>query len=175
MAFVTGHERDDRDDSKVEWSKLSTAVGTLVFFMGVRNLPEICRRLTENGRPPTTPVAVIRWGTLPEQQTVTGALDDIVDKVRSARLKPPAVIIVGDVVRLREQLNWFEQRPLFGRTILVTRAREQAGDFKSRLEELGARLHRNFRPSTSSLPLPGSRWIMPSGALKSTIGWSSRV
>ncbi|MBP8645437.1 MAG: uroporphyrinogen-III C-methyltransferase [Syntrophobacteraceae bacterium] len=139
MAFVTGHERDDRDDSKIEWSKLSTAVGTLVFFMGVRNLPEICRRLTENGRPPTTPVAVIRWGTLPEQQTVTGTLDDIVDKVWGARLKPPAVIIVGDVVRLREQLNWFEQRPLFGRTILVTRTREQAGDFKSRLEELGAR------------------------------------
>ncbi|HOV85171.1 MAG TPA: uroporphyrinogen-III C-methyltransferase [Syntrophobacteraceae bacterium] len=138
MAFVTGHERDDKEDSKIEWAKLSTAVGTLVFFMGVKNLPEICRRLVENGRPSTTPVAAIRWGTLPEQQTVTGTLDDIVEKVRQAQLKPPAILIVGEVVRLREELNWFERRPLFGRTVLVTRAREQASDFKTRLEELGA-------------------------------------
>ncbi|SHE88359.1 uroporphyrinogen III methyltransferase / synthase [Desulfacinum infernum DSM 9756] len=139
MAFITGHERADSRESKIDWSKLATAVGTLVFFMGVKNLPDITARLMEHGRSPETPVAVIRWGTTPEQRTVTGTLGDVVDRVREAGLKPPALIVVGEVVRLRDQLNWFERRPLFGRTVLVTRARQQASDFKRLLEEKGAR------------------------------------
>jgi uroporphyrinogen III methyltransferase / synthase len=138
MAFITGHERGDQPESKIAWDKLATAVGTLVFFMGVKNLPEICSSLVAHGRAPETPVAVIRWGTTPEQQTVIGTLEDIAEKVARARLKPPAITVVGEVVRLREELNWFEQRPLFGRRVVVTRAREQASEFKTVLADLGA-------------------------------------
>ncbi len=141
IAFVTGHERADAEGhgSKIAWDKISTGAGTLVFFMGVKNLPEICRNLVEHGRPAETPVALVRWGTTPMQQTITGTLSDIVDKVREANLQPPAMIVVGEVVRCREELNWFERRPLFGRTVVITRAREQASDFRAQLEELGAR------------------------------------
>jgi uroporphyrinogen III methyltransferase / synthase len=138
MAFITGHERDDKADSKIAWDRLATGVGTLVFFMGVKNLPEICRSLISHGRAPGTPVAVIRWGTTPEQRTVIGTLRDIAEKVVQAKLKPPAITVVGEVVRLRDELNWFEQRPLFGRRLVVTRAREQASEFKTVLAELGA-------------------------------------
>ena len=138
MAFITGHEREDKTDSKIVWDRLATGVGTLVFFMGVKNLPEICQSLITHGRPAETPVAVIRWGTTPEQQTVIGTLQNIAEKVAQANLKPPAITVVGEVVRLREELNWFEARPLFGRRIVVTRAREQASEFKSILTDLGA-------------------------------------
>ena len=138
MAFITGHERGDKAESKIAWDKLATGVGTLVFFMGVKNLPEICGSLIAHGRAPETPVAVVRWGTTPEQQTVIGTLQDIAGKVVQANLKPPAITVVGEVVRLREELNWFEQRPLFGRCVVVTRAREQASELKSILAELGA-------------------------------------
>lgn len=141
IAFVTGHERADKDsaDSKIAWDKLATGVGTIVFFMGVKNLPEICKNLVENGRPANTPVALIRWGTTPRQQTVTGTLADIAARAAKAGLKPPALIVVGEVVSCRGELNWFETRPLFGRTMVITRAREQASGFKAELEELGAR------------------------------------
>ena len=138
MAFVTGHEREGKEDSNIAWDKLATGVGTLVFFMGVKNLPEICKNLIFHGRSPETPVAVIRWGTTPDQKTVVGSLEDIVERVREAQLKPPAITVIGEVVRLRSELNWFERRPLFGRRIMVTRAREQASGFKSALAELGA-------------------------------------
>jgi uroporphyrinogen III methyltransferase/synthase len=140
IAFITGHERADRDErkSKIAWDKISTGAGTLVFFMGVKNLPEICRNLVQYGRPEDTPVALIRWGTTPMQQTVTGTLSDIVRKVKEANLKPPAMIVVGEVVKCRDELNWFERRPLFGRKIVITRSREQASDFRAKLEELGA-------------------------------------
>lgn len=138
MAFITGHERDDKTDSKLAWDKLATGVGTLVFFMGIKNLSFICRNLIANGRSPDTPAAVIRWGTTPEQKTVVGNLQNIVERVSSAKITPPAITVVGEVVKLREELNWFECRPLFGRCIVVTRAREQASDFKASLEALGA-------------------------------------
>jgi uroporphyrinogen III methyltransferase/synthase len=137
MAFVTGHEKEGKEDSNIAWDKLATGVGTLVFFMGVKNLPEICKNLIFHGRPSETPVAVIRWGTTPDQMTVIGSLDNIVEKVRKAQLKPPAITVIGEVVRLREELNWFERRPLFGRRIIVTRAREQASGFRAALAELG--------------------------------------
>ncbi len=143
MAFITGHERADgvapEGKEGIDWEKLASGIGTLVFFMGVKNLPEIAQRLMEHGRSPKTPAAVIRWGTMPQQQTVVGTLADIADKVQAAGMKPPAVIVVGEVVRLREFLNWFERKPLFGKTILVTRAREQASDLRKMLENLGAR------------------------------------
>jgi uroporphyrinogen III methyltransferase/synthase len=139
IGLVTGHEREDqRGDSKLAWEHLATGLGTLVLFMGVKNLEAISQQLIVHGRPPQTPVAVIRWGTTHAQRTVVGTLGDIAERVHAARLKPPAIIVVGEVVTLRDELNWFERRPLFGRSIVVTRAREQASEFKERLEELGA-------------------------------------
>ncbi|MGQ0812027.1 MAG: uroporphyrinogen-III C-methyltransferase [Nitrospiraceae bacterium] len=137
VAFVTGHEDPSKGPSALEWPRLATADGTVVFLMGMKNLPRIVERLVEQGRPVTTPVAVIRWGTRAQQQTVIGTLADIVSKSEVARLDPPTVIVVGDVVRLRNQLNWFEKRPLFGKRILVTRAREQAVELSDRIRAYG--------------------------------------
>jgi uroporphyrinogen III methyltransferase/synthase len=136
VAFVTGHEDPTKEDTGVAWDKIATGIGTLVFFMGVGQLPEIVTRLVEHGRSPETPAAVIRWGTRAEQRVVTGTLATLVE--RSAGVKPPALIVVGEVVTLREKLRWFEDKPLFGRRILVTRAREQASAFSQRLEAAGA-------------------------------------
>jgi len=138
VAFVTGHEDPTKETSGIAWDKLATGIGTLVFLMGVGNLPKIAASLMEYGRSPDTPVAVIRAGTVPGQRTVIGSLGNIGDKAQKERIKPPAIVVVGDVVGLRKELNWFEERPLFGKKILVTRAREQASDFVARLSELGA-------------------------------------
>ncbi len=137
VGFITGNEDPTKEDSSIEWDKISTGLGTLVFLMGMRNLPKIVDRLIENGRSPKTPVALIRWGTRAEQETMTGILEDIVEKVQKNNFKNPAIIIVGEVVNLREQISWFEKKPLFGKKVLVTRARAQAGDFSNKIEELG--------------------------------------
>jgi uroporphyrinogen III methyltransferase/synthase len=138
VAFVTGHEDPKKAESNIAWDKLATGVGTLVFLMGMGNLPTIVERLMAHGRSPDTPTAVIHRGTTPEQKTVVGRLDDIVAKVQEAQLQPPSVIVVGEIARLRSELNWFEVRPLFGKRIVVTRARAQASRFLRRLTELGA-------------------------------------
>lgn len=138
VAFVTGHEDPTKQDSSIAWDKLATGIGTLVFYMGIKNLPNITERLMRYGRAPETPVAVIRWASTPEHHTVTGTLATIVDVVQQAGIKPPALIIVGEVVKLRETMNWFEKRPLLGKRIMVTRTREQASDLVMQLEELGA-------------------------------------
>jgi uroporphyrinogen III methyltransferase/synthase len=138
VAFVTGHEDPGKETSNIAWDKIATGIGTLVFLMGVGNLPKIAASLMEHGRSPATPVAVIRAGTGPSQRTVTGSLGNIAEVAKKEGLKPPAIIVVGDVVGLRNNLNWFEQKPLFGKRIVVTRAREQASDFVARLSELGA-------------------------------------
>jgi uroporphyrinogen III methyltransferase/synthase len=138
VAFITGHEDPTKEESKIAWDKISTGIGTLVFLMGTGNLDRIARELMKNGRDPETPVALIRWGTLPEQETILGKLSTIGDIAQSRNLKPPVVILVGEVVALRDHLNWFETLPLFGKKILVTRAREQASDLSERLRALGA-------------------------------------
>lgn len=138
FAVITGHEDPQKDNPSINWEKLATGVDTLIFLMGMKNLPEIVARLMEYGRPPKTPVAVIREGTQPGQATITGSLENIVAKVSEHRLVPPAVIIVGEVVKLREKLRWFDNRPLFGKRILVTRARRQAGALSQLLTERGA-------------------------------------
>lgn len=136
VAFVTGHEDPTKEDTSIAWDKIATGIGTLVFFMGVGRLPEIVRQLVHHGRPPETPAAVIRWGTRAEQAVVTATLATLEE--RCAGMKPPALIVVGEVVGLRERLRWFEDKPLFGKRILITRAREQASAFGQRLEALGA-------------------------------------
>ncbi len=138
VAFVTGHEDPLKPSPTVEWDRLASTTGTVVFLMGMKNLPSIVAHLTASGRPVSTPVALIRWGTRAEQQTIIGTLADIVKKAEAVRLEPPTVIVVGEVVRLREKLNWFESRPLFGTTVLVTRPREQAGEFADLLTAYGA-------------------------------------
>jgi uroporphyrinogen III methyltransferase / synthase len=138
VAFITGHEDPNKDNSNIDWASLARGIGTLVFLMGVKNLPDIVDQLIKNGKSPETPVALVRWGTTSQQKTVSGTLADIVDRVRTAKLKAPAIIVIGDVVRLREQMKWFENRPLLGKKIVVTRAREQASDLVTKLSEMGA-------------------------------------
>ena len=138
LAFITGHEDPSKENSKVAWDKLATGAGTLVFLMGVGNLPKIAQSLMTHGRSPDTPAAVIRRGTMPDQETLIASLGNIVELVNKRNIKPPAIIVVGDVVRMREGLNWFEKRPLFGKRIVVTRAREQVSGFIKALAGLGA-------------------------------------
>ncbi|MBI1870381.1 MAG: uroporphyrinogen-III C-methyltransferase [Chlamydiae bacterium] len=138
VGFLTGHENSREEESQIPWSKISTGLGTLVFLMGVSQLQHIVHELIRNGRPTSTPCAMVMWGTLPRQKTVVGNLSDVVGKVKEAGLEAPSIFIVGEVVRLREKLNWFEKGPLFGKRILVTRSREQASTLVNTLEKLGA-------------------------------------
>jgi uroporphyrinogen III methyltransferase/synthase len=138
VTFVAGHEDPTKPETAMEWPRLATSRGTLVFLMGVKNLPSIMANLLAEGRSPDTPVAVIRWGTKAAQQTVIGTLADITGKAEAAKIEPPAVIVVGEVVRLRPQLNWFETKPLFGKRVLITRAQEQASELAERLVAYGA-------------------------------------
>ncbi|MBA7504225.1 Siroheme synthase [subsurface metagenome] len=138
FTVVTGHEAADKDESTIAWDKLSTCADTLVFLMAVGNLGHIVDRLIQNGRPPSTPVAVIANGTSHRQQTIVGTLEDIVSRAEQENFQPPAVIVVGEVVRLRERLRWFDSQPLFGKRILVTRARHQASQLSQLLLKRGA-------------------------------------
>ena len=138
VAFVTGHEDPNKKESNINWDQLATGAGTIVFLMGVGNLSKIAKNLIRYGRSGETPTAVIRKGTVAKQKTVCGNLENIAERVEGAGLRPPAIIIVGDVVGLRDELNWFETKPLFGKRIVVTRAREQASGFLQELASLGA-------------------------------------
>lgn len=141
FAVVTGHEDPAKGESNMRWDKLATATDTIVFLMGVENLPKICARLMESGRDGNTPAAVIRWGTKACQETLITTVAAAAADVKAAGLKPPAIFIVGEVVNLRKEIAWFDNpvyRPLFGKTVLVTRARAQASALTARLEELGA-------------------------------------
>ena len=158
VAFVTGHEDPTKGRTDVDWTKLANGADTLVLYMGVGRLAEISAGLISAGRAPNTPVACVRWGTVPEQRTVTGTLEDIADRVAEAGLKPPAIIVVGEVVALREAgLDWYERRPLFGRQVVVTRARTQAGELSAELESLGASVYEfptiEISPPESFVPL----------------------
>ena len=161
VAFITGHEDPTKGRSDVDWKGIAHGADTLVLYMGVGRLREISTELIEAGRDPETPVAVVRWGTLPEQRTVTGTLADIAERVERAKLKPPAITVVGDVVNLREGgLGWYERRPLFGRRVVVTRARAQAGELSTELENLGAEVREfptiEVRPPEDFGPLDGA-------------------
>jgi uroporphyrinogen III methyltransferase/synthase len=138
VAFVTGQEGKDKDESAIDWDRLSLGGGTVVFYMGITTLRRSMTRMIEHGRSSQTPVALVRWATTSGQQVVTGTIADIADKAEAAGFKPPAVTIVGEVVGLRERLRWFDNRPLSGRKIIVTRAADQAGEFSSLLGGLGA-------------------------------------
>lgn len=138
VAFVTGHEDPLKTDSDVDWDHLARGVGTLVFYMGVGQMEGNFRRLVGAGRAPDTPAAVVEWGTYPTQRTVVGTLATLPTLAKQAGIGAPAITIVGEVARLRDTIGWFEARPLFGKRIVVTRARAQASDLAGTLEGLGA-------------------------------------
>ncbi len=139
VAFVTGHEDPTKEESRLDWGKLA-GIETLVFLMGVKNLFHITKMLIEKGKSPDTPAALIRWGTTPDQETVTAVLADIAKVAEERKFSPPAIFVVGQVVALREELAWFEKRPLFGKTVVVTRPEAQAASFAALLREKGARV-----------------------------------
>ncbi len=138
FAVVTGHKDPGRPAAATRWDLLARAADTLVVLMGMRNLGEITRRLIEAGRPPETPAAAVMWGATPRQRSVVAPLASLAERVREAGLGAPATVVVGEVVRLRDSLDWFERRPLFGRRVLVTRAADQADELVAALRELGA-------------------------------------
>ena len=139
-ALVTGHEDPTKNESSINWEALAKGMGTIVFLMGVKNLPSIVEKLMAHGMARTTPIALVRWGTTTRQETVSGTLETIVEAVKKANLKPPSIIVVGNVVGLRSRLNWFETKPLSGKKIVVTRAREQASNMVATLTDLGAQV-----------------------------------
>ncbi len=142
VALITGHEDPGKDGSALDWRALARFPGTLVFYMGVSALPAITRALIAAGRAGDEAAAVIESGTLPSQRTVAGTLATIAEEAAAAEVRPPAVTVVGEVVKLRSELLWFEAhaRPLLGRTVAVTRARAQASELAHRLRALGARV-----------------------------------
>jgi uroporphyrinogen III methyltransferase/synthase len=170
ITLITGHERDDaitksrgeyvpdreEEGERVNYDALARLDGTLVFYMGVKSLPIIVEKLQSHGMPADTPAALIRWGTRTNQQTVTGTVSTIVDVVQKAGIKAPAITIIGKVVSLRPTLNWFEERPLFGQRILVTRTRQQASDLTAQLLDLGAQVVE--APTIDILPPQEESW-----------------
>lgn len=137
FSVITGNEDLTKAESTIDWPKLVSGFDTLVFLMGVKNIEHIASKLIDNGKPSNTPAAVVRWGTRPDQKTVVGTLGDISSQVKEEHIRPPAVMVVGNVVKLRETLKWYENKPLFGHRVLITR--EYNRDYAP-LEELGSEI-----------------------------------
>jgi len=159
FAVITGHEDPNKPESTINWEKIATAVDTLIFLMGVANLPQIVEKLIEHGRNPDTPTALIRWGTKPAQEVIVTTLAE----APNAKILPPAIFVVGEVVNLREQLKWLEKRPLFGKKILVTRARAQASKLSSALKILGAEF---VECPTIKIVAPSDNYLAADTAIK---------
>ncbi len=138
VTIFTGHEDPTKPETSLDYAKIAQADGTKVMLMGVERIDEITSRLIEHGAKPNTPVSLTRWATTGRQQTVEGTLETIAQVVKDADFKAPAVCVIGTVVLERDKLNWFENRPLFGKRIVVTRTRQQAGDLSRKLAQLGA-------------------------------------
>lgn len=148
---VTGHEDPTRPESRVAWDRLAQVPGTLVILMGLTRLRQITELLLRHGRSTTTPVALIRWGTTGRQQVVEGSLATIAQVAEQAKLTPPVLTIIGEVVALRSKLNWFGKRPLLGQRIVVTQPRSQAGELTHRLRAAAAEV----------LEVPAMRYVAP--------------
>lgn len=138
FTVVTGHEDPSKEEGSVDWEWLAKEPGTKVILMGVDRIRQISAELTKHGLSADTPVGMVRWGTRGRQSSIDGTLGTIADLVEKQNFGAPAITIIGDVVKLRSKLNWFERRPLFGQRIVVTRTREQASQLSSQLQELGA-------------------------------------
>jgi uroporphyrinogen III methyltransferase / synthase len=138
VSFITGTDREGKEWSEDAWLKIATATDTLCILMGMRRIGEICRALIRGGRAPETPAAVIMWGARPQQRVCEEPLESLAERAAAMGLTNPAVIVVGEVVALREKLSWFERKPLFGRRILVPRPVHQARETASQIRERGA-------------------------------------
>jgi uroporphyrinogen III methyltransferase/synthase len=154
---ITGHEDPTKDESAIDWAALAKVPGTKIVLMGVERIRQIAEKFVANGLPATTPVAMVRWGTTGRQKTIEGTLASIADVVTQTGFTAPAVTIIGGVVGLRGKLNWFEQRPLFGQRIVVTRTRDQASQLTKQLLERGAEVLEiptiKIAPPTERTPL----------------------
>ena len=184
VAILTGHEDPTKGGSAIRWEQISRGCETLVFLMGVAKLPSIVARLARHGRASTTPAAVISWGTWPQQRAVVGTLGTIVRRAAREAIEPPAVLVVGDVVKLQRRLRWVDAKPLAGRRVLVTRAPEKAGLLVEQLGVLGADVEQlpaitlagvkaNGRFRQAVRDIPRTDWVFftsPEG-----IGWFSRT
>ena len=171
FTFLTGHEKEEeyRDDqartrqpgagSDVDWASIAK-LPCIAFYMGVKSLPRICRNLVDHGMNPDMPAATIQWGTTSKQRTIVGTVTTLPALVADAKLTPPALTIVGQVVQLRKRMNWFENRPLFGQTVIVTRTRDQASELSNRLTALGANVMEapmiELTPSADSTVVSGA-------------------
>jgi uroporphyrinogen III methyltransferase/synthase len=161
VAFITGHEDPTKSKSDIDWQALA-GIGTLVFLMGVKNLVQITEELISRGKPASTPAALIRRGTTPQQETLIGTLGNIVELAMANNFKPPAILVVGLVVDLRDTLGWFEQKPLFGKGIVITRPEKQADDLAQALSAQGA--YPISFPTIKIVPPPD--WIELDAALE---------
>lgn len=152
VAFVTGHEDPTKPDTMLDWAALAAFPGTLALYMGVKALPRIAASLIEHGRPADEPAAVVQRGTLPDQRTVTAPLGDLPAAAKAAGIRAPAIIVVGGVAALHDEIAWFEDRPLAGRSVVVTRAKAQASALADRFRALGASVIE--APAIAIAPLP---------------------
>ncbi len=186
FAVITGHEDPTKELSSINWENLATGVDTLVFLMGMGNLPLITRKLIECGRSPDTPVALVRHGTTLQQEVITAPLSTVAEKAKEADFEPPVAIVVGEVVALREKLKWFENQPLFGKRVLITRARTQASSLSQLLAERGARpielpaIEIQDLPDTTELDqsirdIPGFDWVVFTSANGVEAVWNRLV
>ncbi|MFT5467392.1 MAG: uroporphyrinogen III methyltransferase/synthase [Verrucomicrobiales bacterium] len=138
LTIFTGHEDPTKTESSIDYAKLAKLDGTKVMLMGVERVRSVTEQLLEHGMDANTPVGLVRWATTGAQESITGELNNIADKIEAANFKSPAVAVFGGVVTLRDQINWFEKKPLFGKRVVVTRTRKQAGELSKRLADLGA-------------------------------------
>ena len=138
VTLLTGHEDPSKPESALDFAHLAKTPGTIIIMMGTQRIGQIAAALMAEGKAPATPVGMVRWATTGRQQVIEGTLADIAEKAAAAEFTPPSVTVIGEVVKLRGKLNWFEKRPLFGRRVVVTRARDQASQLRQPLAELGA-------------------------------------
>lgn len=138
VSFITGHENPDKPGSSHNWDALAKGTSTLVFFMGMKNLPHISSQLIKHGMSPDTPAALVRWGTTPQHRSMVATIATLPEEAVAHGFAAPSLIVVGNVVTLRDKLNWFEQLPLLGKGVVVTRAREQASGMAGMLAKRGA-------------------------------------
>jgi uroporphyrinogen III methyltransferase / synthase len=138
LTLITGHEDPSKESSTIDWKQVARTPGTKVIMMGTDRIGQIAQTLISNGMEPATPIAMVRWGTTGHQRSIEGTLANIAQVAEGAKIGPPTVAVIGEVVKLRPKLNWFERRPLFGQRVVVTRTREQASQLSRQLQELGA-------------------------------------
>jgi uroporphyrinogen III methyltransferase/synthase len=154
VTFVTGHEDPTKETTTVDWSALARSGGTIVLYMGVKTLPNIVAALVAGGMSSDTPAAAIQWGTYARQRTVTATITTLSDAIVREGLSAPVITVIGHVVALRDEIAWFDRRALFGKRILVTRARSQAASLRDRLAAAGAEV----------IEMPATRVEMTDGA-----------